>query len=84
MMAAASRVPPDVRLRIDVGGVLACRCGCDVAIVQTADNQRALTCESCGKHRGLLGDRTADFIAAVCAQFGAPENPITVRRPPQT
>jgi hypothetical protein len=77
-------VPTSVRLRIDVGGTVACRCGCDVAIVQTTDAQRALVCESCGKYRGLLGDRSADFIAAVCAQFGAPETPITLRRRPQT
>ena len=83
-MSIASNIPRDVRLRIDVGGVVACRCGCNVAIVQTSEAQRALVCESCGTHRGLLGYRSADFIAAVCGQFGAPETPITLRRPPQT
>jgi hypothetical protein len=68
----------DVRVRLDVGGIVACRCGCDVARIA----ERELRCEQCDSRRGLLGDRSADFIVAVCAQFGAPTVPITLRRRP--
>ena len=70
----------DVRVMIDIGHVAACDCGHDIAVIRTIDSQRELHCERCSIRRGLLGDRSASFIAAICAQFGAPKIPTILRR----
>jgi hypothetical protein len=81
----ARKVPSldDVRVMFDVGGIAACDCDHDIAVIRIIDSQRELPCERCCVRRGLLGDRSASFIAAICAQFGAPTSPIILRRPPQ-
>jgi hypothetical protein len=71
-----------VRLRLDVGGTIKCRCGCDIAVIRTVEAQRALHCERCGTRRGLLSDRSASFVLAVARQFGPPIAPIVLRRSP--
>lgn len=55
----------------------ACRCGSDVCIVGA---ELAVNCVDCGGRRGHLTERTAAFISQVIAQFGAPLNPIILRR----
>jgi hypothetical protein len=60
-----------------------CSCGNAVLRVQLADGRRELRCEGCGIRRGLLSDRTTDFVLAICRSYGAPERPIILRRPQQ-
>ena len=39
-----------------------------------------LRCTACGRHRGWLSKQTASAIEAIINQFGAPTEPIILRR----
>jgi ribosomal protein S14 len=71
----------DVRLVIESS---ACPCGANILRVDAVDDRRDLRCESCGLRRGVLSDRSTDFILAICREYGPPEKPIVLRRPQQT
>jgi hypothetical protein len=70
----------DVRLVIEGSP---CSCSGSVLRVHAADGRRELRCERCNTRRAVLGDRTTDFILAVCRGYGAPDRPIILRRPQQ-
>jgi hypothetical protein len=53
-----------------------CRCGSCIATI-TADH--VLKCE-CGVRRNPLSKKTIEFITAVTRSFGAPVDPIILRR----
>jgi hypothetical protein len=67
----------DVRLVIESS---VCSCGGDVLRVRFADGRRELCCERCGVRRGLLSDKSTDFILAICRGYGPPTAPIILRR----
>jgi hypothetical protein len=53
-----------------------CRCGLSIA---TIDTEHVLQC-ICGVRRNPLSKRTIEFITAVARCFGAPVDPIILRR----
>ena len=67
--AAAPLIGMSVRLPNDH-----CRCGAETAVIRagTGPHYAQLQC-SCGRFRGWLSKFTANWIASVAAQFGAPE-----------
>jgi hypothetical protein len=58
-----------------------CSCGDNVLHVCAVDSRRELRCASCNNRAGLLSDKSADFVMAICRGYGAPERPIVLRRP---
>ena len=63
-----------------------CQCGHDMCRVGPGrDPHRAsLQCTRCGRHRGWLSHKTANFLSAVIERFGKPIAPVRVRMPPTT
>jgi hypothetical protein len=61
-----------------------CGCGDNVLHVCVVDSRRELRCASCDNRAGLLTDKSADFIMAICRGYGPPERPIVLRRPQAT
>jgi hypothetical protein len=52
-----------------------------IAIVEPSDKWAAdLKCASCGKRRGWLSTTTADFLETIVGKWGAPRDPIVLRR----
>jgi hypothetical protein len=60
-------------------------CCTNVAIVGPGKAQHAgeFRCADCGAHRGWLAQATQDFICTTVRRFGAPSEPIVVRRQQQ-
>jgi hypothetical protein len=77
-MTASSNIWHGIRLTIE-GRV--CSCGGNVLRVHTAGDRLELHCEACDVRRGLLSDKSADFVLAICRGYGTPTKPITLRRP---
>jgi hypothetical protein len=73
LFAPAAPIDPLIGLAVELPD--ACRCAGNVAIIGngTQIHRAALTCRSCGRHRGWLSKFTADWIANIAARFGAPE-----------
>ena len=63
-----------------------CQCGHDMCHVGPGrDPHRAsLQCARCGRHRGWLSHKTANFLSAVIARFGRPIASVHVRVPSET
>jgi hypothetical protein len=47
-------------------------------------HRASLQCARCGRHRGWLSHKTANFLSAVIARFGRPVAPVRVRAPSET
>jgi hypothetical protein len=61
-----------------------CSCGDNVLHICVVDSRRELRCASCNDRAGLLSDKSADFIMAICRGYGPPERPVVLRRPRAT
>jgi hypothetical protein len=63
-----------------------CQCGHDMCHVGPGrdPHRTSLKCARCGRSRGRLSQKTANFLSAVVARFGRPIAPVHVRVPPTT
>jgi len=58
------------------------KCGNNVAVIGEGKGEHfgELLCINCNSHCGWMSRRTAEFVAAVAKKFGAPDEPIVLRR----
>jgi hypothetical protein len=61
-----------------------CMCGATILRVRAVDGRCELHCERCDAKVGVLSSRTSDFLLAITRGYGAPTQPIVLRRPQQT
>jgi hypothetical protein len=78
----ADSASPLFGLSVKIERATACCAQPDIATISrgVGEHFAELKCSACGTHRGWLSKRTAEMIEAIINKFGAPTEPIVMRR----